>query len=128
MLGKRLRRPVRTKALAHMCRNLFLEVHTPPFWGCRVVCSMSEFGSLPLSPHHHRSHEPQPTNPTTHNTTHGDTQYRGLPCTVMVAGFDDAAEGSSSIGDPKGGPSLFWLDTLGAVQKLRWVVVVGCGG
>ncbi len=48
LLGKRLRRPLSTKALAHMCRNLFLEVGAgrvpPPHSLCLcdlLVCSTS---------------------------------------------------------------------------------------
>ena len=43
-------------------------------------------------------------------------QFRGLPCTVLVAGYDEEV---TTAGSGKEGPCLYWMDTLGAMQKLR---------
>jgi hypothetical protein len=43
-------------------------------------------------------------------------QFQGLPCPVMVAGCNEEC---SSGGKQDEGPKLYWMDTLGAIQRLR---------
>lgn len=43
-------------------------------------------------------------------------QFKGLPCPLMVAGCNEAM---ATGGPGEQGPRLYWLDTLGAIQRLR---------
>lgn len=105
-MERRLRHPLSTKAISHMCRRLFLEVGIEEIWPV----------THPLTNHDHPISHSYPSTSWIRYAYACAMQFQGLPCPVMVAGCNEEC---SSGGKQDEGPKLYWMDTLGAIQRLR---------